>query len=338
MASLELKNLSKSFGSTPVVQDVDLCVEPGEFLVLVGPSGCGKSTILRLIAGLESPDSGEILIDGRVVNDLEPRERDVAMVFQNYALYPHLTARGNILFPLKMARMKKAVRERKVAEAARILGLEEALDRKPAQLSGGQQQRVALARALVRNPRLFLFDEPLSNVDARLRTEMRTEMKRLHGELSTTMIYVTHDQVEAMTLGTRIAVLFLGRVQQVGTPLEVYHHPANRFVAEFIGSPPMNLLQEAAQKSLLGDGHPDDGIVIGFRAHDATLGGPLMLTVQLVEELGHETFIHGEAAGQPLVVRLPAGQSVAVGEKLAIGVPEEALHRFDAVDGTRISR
>ncbi|MFH0944204.1 MAG: ABC transporter ATP-binding protein [Planctomycetota bacterium] len=335
MASLELKKLCKSFGSTPVVQDVDLRVEPGEFLVLVGPSGCGKSTILRLIAGLESPDSGKILIAGQIVNDLEPRERDVAMVFQNYALYPHLTARGNVLFPLKMARMPKAERERKVAEAARILGLEEALDRKPAQLSGGQQQRVALARALVREPRLFLFDEPLSNVDARLRTEMRTEMKRLHGELGTTMIYVTHDQVEAMTLGTRIAVLDQGRVQQVGSPLEVYQRPANRFVAEFIGSPPMNLLQGPAMKSLLGEAM-DDGVVIGFRAHDAVLGGPLNLTVQLVEELGHETFVHGEAAGQRLVVRVPAGQSVAVGETLAIGVKEAALHRFDAGTGTRL--
>jgi len=336
MASLELKQLSKSFGSTPVVTAVDLRAEDGEFLVLVGPSGCGKSTILRLIAGLETPDAGQILIDGEPVNDREPKERDVAMVFQSYALYPHLTARKNVMFPLRMAGLPRREQERRANEAARLLGLEEALDRKPAQLSGGQQQRVALARALVREPRLFLFDEPLSNVDAQLRSEMRAEMKRLHRELGTTMIYVTHDQVEAMTLGTRIAVLHAGRVQQVGPPLQIYQRPANRFVAGFIGSPPMNLLEGTAAARLLGQDAAPAGVVIGFRPHDATLGGSLRMKVTLIEELGHETLVHGVAEGQALSICRPPRQGVSIAEELSIGVPKEALHRFDRETGARL--
>jgi len=335
MATLELRGLSKSFGSTPVVADLNLRAADGEFLVLVGPSGCGKSTVLRLVAGLEAPDAGEILLDGAVVNEREPRERDVAMVFQNYALYPHRSVRGNVAFPLEMARVPAAEREARVLEAARLLGIEELLARKPAQLSGGQQQRVALARALVRRPKLFLFDEPLSNVDARLRVEMRAELAQLHQRLRTTMVYVTHDQVEAMTLGTRIAVLHAGRLQQSGPPLEVYRRPANVFVAGFLGSPPMNLLRSAASRALLPPGAPA-GAVLGFRPQEARLGGPLRARVTLVEELGSETLVHAEAEGERCCLALPPGGAPARGAEIGIGAPAEALHFFDAPTGARL--
>jgi ABC-type sugar transport system ATPase subunit len=335
MATLELRGLTKTFGSAPVVADLSLTAADGEFLVLVGPSGCGKSTVLRLVAGLESPDAGEIVLDGAVVNEREPRERDVAMVFQNYALYPHRTVRGNVAFPLEMAKLPAAERQARVLEAVRLLGIEELLDRRPAQLSGGQQQRVALARALVRRPKLFLFDEPLSNVDARLRVEMRAELAQLHRRLGTTMMYVTHDQVEAMTLGTRIAVLHAGRLQQIGPPLEVYRRPANAFVAGFLGSPPMNLLRGAASRPLLPPGAPADAI-LGFRPQEAQLGGPLRARVTLVEELGSETLVHADAGGESCCIALSAGHSPAHGAEIGIGAPASSLHLFDARTGVRL--
>ena len=248
MARVELRHLTKGFGAggKPVLQDLSVEVGAGEFFVLLGPSGCGKTTALRCIAGLESPDAGEILIGERDVTSMPPAERDVAMVFQNYALYPHLTARQNIAFPLEMRRVAKSEVARRVEEAAARLGLAELLDRRPAQLSGGQRQRVALGRAIVRAPQVFLFDEPLSNLDARLRVEMRAELLKLHRALGATMVYVTHDQVEAMTMGQRIAVLHEGRLRQLGTPTEVYQRPADVFVARFIGSPGMNILHGTA--------------------------------------------------------------------------------------------
>lgn len=335
MATLELRGLSKSFGGQPVVTDFSLRVADGEFLVLVGPSGCGKSTVLRLVAGLEVPDAGEILIDGALVNEREPRERDVAMVFQNYALYPHRSVRGNVAFPLEMAKVPAPERQARVLEAAKLLGIEELLDRKPAQLSGGQQQRVALARALVRRPKLFLFDEPLSNVDARLRVEMRAELAHLHQRLRTTMLYVTHDQVEAMTLGTRIAVLSEGSLQQVGPPLEVYRRPANAFVAGFLGSPAMNLLRGAASRVLLPPGAPADAL-IGFRPQEAQLGGALRARVTLVEELGSETLVHADVGGESCCLALPGGAAPARGAEIGIGAPVAALHLFDARTGVRL--
>jgi ABC-type sugar transport system ATPase subunit len=341
MTTLELRQLCKSFADLRVVDQVDLQVEQGEFLVLVGPSGCGKSTLLRLIAGLEHPEQGQILIDGIEVSQREPWQRDVAMVFQNYALYPHMTVAKNVGFPLRIAKVAKAQIVERVQQACQLLGIEKLLERKPAQLSGGQQQRVALARALVRRPKLFLFDEPLSNVDAKLRAEMRAELARLHQTLHATMIYVTHDQVEAMTLGSRIAVIHQGQLQQIGTPMEIFQKPANAFVASFMGSPPMNLLRaESAQ--------------IGFRPHDCALktdssAGPnsLELQVELVEALGHEQLLHGKVrhgtllgqvveADQKIVCALASQVSVATGSTLNLQIPESALHSFELESGARI--
>ncbi len=241
MATVALKNVKKSYGDVSIIQGVDLAIQDKEFVVFVGPSGCGKSTLLRMIAGLEEITSGDLMIDGKVVNDVPPDARGLAMVFQSYALYPHMSVEKNMGFALKLAGVAKAERDAKVMEAARILQLEKLLDRKPGQLSGGQRQRVAIGRAIVRQPKVFLFDEPLSNLDASLRVQMRIEIARLHMELATTMIYVTHDQIEAMTMADRIVVLRAGIIEQVGTPLELYHFPANTFVAGFIGSPKMNL-------------------------------------------------------------------------------------------------
>jgi len=243
MASVELKNIRKAYGSLDVIHNISLSIEDGQFVALVGPSGCGKSTLLRMIAGLEEITSGEIMIDDAVVNELTPRERNIAMVFQSYALYPHMTVAENMGFNLKLSGLPKPQIEQRVAEAARMLDLTKLMDRKPAQLSGGQRQRVAMGRAIVRNPAVFLFDEPLSNLDAKLRVQMRSEIKTLHQKVKTTSIYVTHDQIEAMTLADRIVVLNQGKIEQEGTPLELYKKPANLFVAAFIGSPAMNLIE-----------------------------------------------------------------------------------------------
>ena len=336
MARLELRGLSKEFpGGAQAVAALDLQVEEGEFLVLVGPSGCGKSTVLRLIAGLEAPSAGEILLDGALVNQREPRERDVAMVFQNYALYPHMTVARNIEFPLRMRGVPAAERGARAAAAAALLGIEALLPRKPAQLSGGQMQRVALARALVRRPRLFLFDEPLSNVDARLRGEMRAELARLHRELNATVVYVTHDQVEALTLGTRIAVLERGRLQQHGPPLEVYERPANRFVAGFLGAPPMNLWQAAAAAHLRAPGRPADAVV-GWRPHAARWGGELEAEAELIERLGDQTVVHARCAGEPCILAGPPELALRPGERFRFAVPAAACHYFDARSGARL--
>ena len=334
MATLTLENITKRYGSgdAAAVDDVGFEVTDGELLVLVGPSGCGKSTLLKLIAGLDDVTAGEIRIDGHRVNELGPRERDIAMVFQSYALYPHLTVRKNIAYPLKVARVDRHEANRRVAETAELLQLTDLLDRRPAELSGGQRQRVAMGRAIVRRPRVFLMDEPLSNLDARLRVQMRAEIANLQRELGITTVYVTHDQVEAMTMGSRVAVLLDGRLQQLATPRQLYDHPVNRFVAGFIGSPPMNLVEATVVASdeevdggldldvggqrllAAADVAPDalspgDEIVVGLRPEDLTVlpgvpglpgergrpsppGQTLSATVLLVEELGAEELVH----------------------------------------------
>ncbi len=310
MARVVLSNLSKSFGSTVAVRDLSLTIEDGEFMVLVGPSGCGKTTVLRIIAGLEQADAGDVRIGEQCVNRWEPRKRNVAMVFQNYAIYPHMTVARNIGFPLKMAKVPRGERERRVLETARMLDIDDLLKRKPGSLSGGQMQRVALGRALIRNPQVFLFNEPLSNLDAKMRMEMRAELARLHKKLAATMILVTHDQAEAMTLGTRIAVLKEGVLQQVGPPLKVYNKPANRFVAGFIGSPAMNFI---------------DGI--GIRPHDIVItdDGPIDATVDLVEPMGSETHVHCLVGDQRVLIVTKDPPTTAT---LRLLFPDNKIHRF----------
>jgi ABC-type sugar transport system ATPase subunit len=351
MASVELNQLSKTFpGGVRAVRDVDLRIDDGEFVVLVGPSGCGKSTTLRMIAGLEEITSGEVRIGGRVVNDVAPADRDVAMVFQNYALYPHMSVHQNMAFGLKMRRTPKREIERRVAEAAKVLSIEELLKRRPRELSGGQRQRVALGRAIVRDPQVFLFDEPLSNLDAKLRVQMRTEIALLHGRLAATMIYVTHDQSEAMTLADRIVLMDGGVVQQVATPLEIYNRPANRFVATFIGSPAMNLVPgnvHGGQFRLAETGStngvvplevaskiPNGAALLGVRPEDLLTddsGLPLATVgLEAVEHLGHETMAHFDLAGERHVARLPAGSTVARGDQLSLSLRRGAFHLFAA--------
>ena len=337
MPAVALRHLTKQFGTdSPALDALSLDVAPGEFLVLLGPSGCGKTTALRCIAGLEEPTAGDIEIDGVRVNDLPPKDRDVAMVFQNYALYPHLSVRENIGFPLAMRRTPKAERERRVAETAEALELTRLLDRKPAQLSGGERQRVALGRAIVRRPKVFLFDEPLSNLDAKLRVQMRGELVRLHRRLAATMLYVTHDQVEAMTMGQRIAILHRGVLQQVGTPGEIYAQPVNTFVAAFIGAPGMNVLETRAYRRTGVPAHQGTDVVsIGFRPEDARLvaaeGAPFVGVVSLVEPLGAETLVHVRLeGGEAVVVRVREGMVPSADERVALAVPPERLHAFDA--------
>jgi ABC-type sugar transport system ATPase subunit len=330
-AVVSFEAVEKRYGSTVALSSLTLAAEPGEFLVLLGPSGCGKSTALRIVAGLETPSAGTVRIGERVVNDVEPKDRNVAMVFQSYALYPHLSVRKNIEFPLRARRVPAAQRASQVAAVASSLQLEALLDRKPGQLSGGQRQRVALARAIVRDPAAYLMDEPLSNLDARLRVEMRAELVALHRRTRTTVLYVTHDQIEAMTMGDRIAILNGGVLQQVGTPAEVHDRPANAFVAGFIGSPPMNLFTGG----LLGE----EGTTLGIRPEDLVLdpAGPLAGQVVLVESLGHEHLVMCRlaSAGDSLIFRLPASTvPPAIGDEVRLGV-RGTLHRFDAVTGER---
>jgi len=321
MATLTLDGVAKSFGETHVLHRVDLAAKDGEFIVLVGPSGCGKSTLLRCIAGLEEPTEGRILIGDRDVTRLHPRDRDVAMVFQSYALYPHMTVRENMGFALMIRKRPEAGIRAAVDEAARILELEALLDRKPAQLSGGQRQRVAIGRAIVRRPSVFLFDEPLSNLDAALRLSMRVELKRLHRRLGTTMVYVTHDQVEAMTLADRLVVLDKGIAQQIGTPFEVHDRPRNRFVAGFIGSPAMNFLERLEPEH-----------VVGVRPQHVVLGqGPHRARVDVLEPLGTEVLVHLDLGGEHLVARTEAPP--APGE---IAVDFRTVHRFRRDTGERV--
>ena len=332
MGQITLHNVRKAFGDTVVIPDIDLEIEDGEFCVFVGPSGCGKSTLLRLIAGLEDVSGGRIEIDGRDVTEAAPARRGLAMVFQSYALYPHMSVAKNIAFPLKMAGMDQAERDRRVQAAAATLDLTPYLDRKPGQLSGGQRQRVAIGRAIVREPEAFLFDEPLSNLDAALRVGMRTELTELHQQLKTTMIYVTHDQVEAMTMADKIVVLRAGVVEQVGSPLELYNHPRNEFVAGFIGSPRMNILPGAA----LGTDTPKAGIRpehLAISREPVSAPGTLAGTAGVTEHLGSDTFVrvevNGAQGGAHVMARAPGEFPVRHGDPVWLTPEPGALHRFD---------
>ncbi len=339
MARVEFRSVTKVFGDdTRAVDALDLEVADGELMVLVGPSGCGKSTALRMVAGLEHPTSGTIAIGDRDVAGLSPAARDIAMVFQSYALYPHMTVRKNLAFPLQRRRMPRADVARRVDDVAEMLELTELLGRKPAQLSGGQRQRVAMGRALIREPVAFLLDEPLSNLDAKLRAELRAELKRLHARLETTMIFVTHDQVEAMTLGDRIAVMDTGRLQQVGTPEEIYRKPRNIFVARFVGSPAMNLLPGPVAGEAAG-------VVAGIRpellrpAAESTGGIVLDVLAEVVEPLGSDVFVHGVTdGGDAVVARLAGSAQVSPGERVALTVPAGEVHLFDEASGERVDR
>ena len=326
MAALSFRDVRKSYGELEVIHGVSSEVADGEFVVIVGPSGCGKSTLLRMVAGLEPITSGEIRIGSRVVNDLEPKDRDIAMVFQNYALYPHMSVYENMSYGLRIKGFSREDIDARVRRAAGILELESFLKRKPRQLSGGQRQRVAMGRAIVREPAVFLFDEPLSNLDAKLRVQMRAELQALHRRLGTTSLYVTHDQVEAMTLAQRMIVMNAGRAEQIGTPLEVYARPATTFVAGFIGSPPMNLV-------------PRDGKLLGVRPEDLEPCGEseAMLTsqVNLVEQLGADILVHGMAEGSHIVARLPASRKVGEG-RLSLRFDPSRAHYFDPASGKRI--
>jgi multiple sugar transport system ATP-binding protein len=331
MGQITLKQVRKSFGDVHVIPGVDLDINDGEFVVFVGPSGCGKSTLLRLIAGLEDTTSGIIAIDGKDATALPPAKRGLAMVFQSYALYPHMTVRKNIAFPLKMAGMSEAEQAAKVDRAAKVLNLSSYLDRRPGQLSGGQRQRVAIGRAIVREPAAFLFDEPLSNLDAALRVGMRQEITELHQQLKTTMIYVTHDQVEAMTMADKIVVLNAGRIEQVGSPLELYNRPVNTFVAAFIGSPKMNLI-EGAEAAKHG------AKTIGVRPEHIDVGsGPWSGTVGLAEHLGSDTFLKVNAGDLgTLTVRAPGEVHVSHGDHINFGPQSGKVQRFGA-DGKNMA-
>ncbi len=332
MGSIRLKQVSKSFGSVEVIPPLDLEINEGEFVVFVGPSGCGKSTLLRLIAGLEDVTTGTVEIDGQDATTIRPAKRGLAMVFQTYALYPHMSVRKNIAFPLKMAGLDKAQIDRKVDEAAETLNLTEYIDRRPGQLSGGQRQRVAIGRAIVREPKAFLFDEPLSNLDAALRVNMRLEISELHQSLETTMIYVTHDQVEAMTMADKIVVLRTGIIEQVGSPLDLYRNPANLFVAGFIGSPKMNFV-EGPEARRYG------AHTIGVRPEHLEVsrdGGLWQGTVGVAEHLGSDTFLHVTVAGiGNLTVRAPGEVGVRYGDEISVTAPKERIYRFDK-DGRAI--
>ena len=325
MGSITLKNVRKAFGDVEVIPGVDLTIEDGEFVVFVGPSGCGKSTLLRLIAGLEDVTSGSINIDGKDVTEAAPAQRGLAMVFQSYALYPHMSVKKNIAFPLKMAKMSEAEQEKRVAHAAKILNLDSYLERKPGQLSGGQRQRVAIGRAIVREPSAFLFDEPLSNLDAALRVNMRVEISQLHNSLQTTMIYVTHDQVEAMTMADKIVVLRAGRVEQVGSPLELYSKPANKFVGGFIGSPNMNFIE--------GEGAAKHGArTIGVRPEHWKLSlteGEFPGTVGVAEHLGSDTFLHIDLdQGAHIIARAEGEFPVHHGDRIWLTPQEGRIYKF----------
>ena len=357
MASVSLRDIKKNYGAAQIIKGVDIEIADGEFCVFVGPSGCGKSTLLRMIAGLEDITDGTLRIGDRVVNDLPPKDRSIAMVFQSYAIFPHMTVRENLAFGLTIAKAPKPEKDAKVAEAARILQMEHLLERRPSQLSGGQRQRVAIGRAIVRQPGVFLFDEPLSNLDAALRVDMRMELAKLHADLKATMVYVTHDQVEAMTLADKIVVLSAGTVQQVGTPLELYHRPANRFVAGFIGSPKMNFIDVTVEGTdpgsiriagpalqplalqLAGNGPQlGDQLTLGIRPHDfkPMPDGPFTGRVTLVEHLGNETLVNLALPGdQHLIVALDGDTACAVGDPLTLGFAPGKAHLF-ASDGARL--
>jgi multiple sugar transport system ATP-binding protein len=361
MATVTFDHVYKRYGDVTAVSDLNLEIGDGEFMVLVGPSGCGKTTSLRMIAGLEEISEGELRIGDRVVNDVAPKDRDIAMVFQSYALYPHMSVRDNLAFGLKLRKVPKADIEKRISEAAGILQLDKLLDRKPKELSGGQRQRVALGRAIVREPAVFLMDEPLSNLDAKLRVQTRAEIARLHQRLGTTMVYVTHDQVEAMTMGQRIAVMSDGLLQQVGTPQQLYDHPINRFVAGFIGSPSMNFVEVAKPDGVaeirtedlsiplagaFRDGlvNAGDKVVVGFRPEHLELGevdgptGTLRGTADVVEYLGNEELLHITSGGKDIVAIVDSEHQVRPGDVVNLKLPAEKVHMFDAESGLSILR
>jgi len=349
MANVALQNVKKSFGSTEVIHGIDMNIDDGEFIVIVGPSGCGKSTLLRMIAGLETVTSGDVLINDELVNDKEPMDRDIAMVFQNYALYPHMSVRQNMGYGLKIAGLPKDVIAAKVAEAARLLELQHLLDRKPRELSGGQRQRVAMGRAIVREPAVFLFDEPLSNLDAKLRVQMRLEIRELQKKLGVTSLYVTHDQVEAMTMADRMIVMNDGVAEQIGTPLEVYETPRTLFAAQFIGSPAMNVFDAVIEKGSirLGDAslartkHAPADVKLGIRPEHLVPDkkGPLQAILQIAEPLGANTLLHGRIAGaqKTITVSLPGVHRIDGGqEAMRFSVHPDHIHLFDARSGMRL--
>jgi len=357
MAQVHLKNVKKTYGrgdkAVDVIHGISIDIQHGEFIVMVGPSGCGKSTLVRMVAGLEEITSGDIVIGDRIVNELEPKDRDIAMVFQNYALYPHMSVYQNMAYGLKIRGFSKADIETRVQKAAKILELGELLQRTPRQLSGGQRQRVAMGRAIVREPAVFLFDEPLSNLDAKLRVQMRLEIQRLHKTLGTTSLYVTHDQVEAMTLGQRMIVMNGGVAEQIGTPAEVYTTPATTFVASFIGSPPMNLLRgklsDTGRQMQIGPSlvslplmqseaervaHRE--LILGVRPEHLFIGMPgLPLEVQLVESLGADLLVHGVCRDQSVVIRTPTGTAIEAGQHTSVGFAADVMHWFDPATNKR---
>jgi multiple sugar transport system ATP-binding protein len=353
MASVEIRDVRKSFGAAEVLHGVSIPIADGEFVVLVGPSGCGKSTLLRMIAGLENISAGEIRIGARVVNNVHPKERDVAMVFQNYALYPHMTVAANMGFSLRLRKTPASIIEKRVGEAATILGLTPLLDRYPRQLSGGQRQRVAMGRAIVRDPQVFLFDEPLSNLDAKLRVAMRTEIKELHQRLETTTVYVTHDQIEAMTMADKIVVMHDGAVEQMGAPLELYDRPANTFVAGFIGSPAMNFFEgtlrvngtcrvetrggmhlPVADAPATGDGRP---VVYGIRPEHIDLADDgIRAEVVVVEPTGSETQVVARAEGQEFIAIFRERHAFSPGDRVGLRPRRNQAHVFDKTTGKRI--
>jgi multiple sugar transport system ATP-binding protein len=352
LADLALRDLVKRYDKTQVLHGINLEVQDGEFVVFVGPSGCGKSTTLRMIAGLEEISSGQVEIGGRVVNNLEPKDRDIAMVFQNYAIYPHMTVRKNIGFGLRSSKAPKAEKTARIEEVAGILGMTDLLDRKPAQLSGGQRQRVAIGRAMVRDPAVFLFDEPLSNLDAQLRTQMRLEIKKLHHRVGSTIVFVTHDQVEAMTMADRIVIMKDGHIQQVGTPSEVYHSPANTFVASFIGAPSMNMLDgkvtDDGMVSLTGGGTVSvdralpagRAVILGVRPEDLHPdgGSPVIEgKVDVREPLGHETLIYVSTPSGEIVAKADGRTPPNVGETVRLSALAANMHVFDAATGEALA-
>jgi multiple sugar transport system ATP-binding protein len=352
MAEVVFSKVRKTFGASVAVEGLDLTVKSGEFVSLLGPSGCGKTTTLRMLAGLEFPTGGEIRIGERVVNAVPPGQRDIAMVFQSYALYPHMTVGENIAYPLKKRGVARADRDAKVRAVADTLHLSALLDRKPRQLSGGQQQRVALGRALVRDPQVFLLDEPLSNLDAKLRAHMRAELIELHRRVGRTFIYVTHDQLEAMTMSDRIAVMHEGELQQLGRPMDVYERPANLFVAGFIGSPAMNLLAGELEQAggglifarpglrlpVTSGGDAGRKITLGIRPEDIALGeGPFSATIRVVEPTGHETIVMAEIGGESAVLRAAPGIDLPIGRETRFDLKASRLHAFDTTTGQRLA-
>jgi multiple sugar transport system ATP-binding protein len=355
MASVSFQSVEKAFGSTKVIHGIGFDIHDGEFMVLVGPSGCGKSTLLRMLAGLEEITAGSIAIDGKVVNDMESKDRDIAMVFQSYALYPHMTVADNMAFSLKLRKADPKTIEERVARAAKILNLEPFLKRYPRELSGGQRQRVAMGRAIVRDPKVFLFDEPLSNLDAKLRVAMRAEIKALHQRLKTTTVYVTHDQVEAMTMADRIVVMHDGRVEQIGTPLDLYDHPGNLFVAQFIGSPAMNIIEGSVRRANgaryveaagglmwpLGAAVASEGLAVSYGVRPEHLGltnaaNGVPAEIIVVEPTGAETELLVQAGAMQLTLVTHGRPQVSPGDRVGLAIEPGAVHLFDQKSGQRI--